>query len=362
MLKKRTLLLVAVILLVTSAFCMAGGKQEKATGTAGADDDRQAMYKPFGQIPVPSKDYRIGVILKTFMNDYFIDLRNGFQDAADRYGVTVDFYAAPGENDLLLQKGIMDDMLSMQYDLICVNPITPSNLIDPCSKATQLGIPLINTNDANISKEAQEKHDIEILSFISTDWNEQLKWHVKYLAEKLGPEGGEILEIMGFHGSTAAIWRHEGFIEELKKYPQLKLVATLPGDWDRKKSMDVTADIIQAHPNLKGISASNDNMAMGAIQALKNAGKLEQVSVLGCDAIPDAIQAIKNGELDGTVAFMQYENGYVSIEAAIQYLEGNKKIIPDTIFAPQELWTADNIDKKIADYMIYYSGLKRLEK
>lgn len=324
--------------------------------------DRKALFSPFGEIPVPKRQYRIGVILKTFVNDYFIDLRNGFQDAADKYGVVVDFFASPGENDLLIQKQIMEDMLARKYDLICVNPITPTNLIEPCQKATKMGIPLINTNDAMISRESQDKFNIKILSFISTDWNSQLKWHVKYLADKLGPSGGEVLEIMGFHGSTAAIWRHEGFIEEMKKYPQLKLIATLPGDWDRKKSMDITADVIQANPNLKAISASNDNMALGAIQALKNAGKLKQVSVLGCDAIPDAIQGIKKGELDGTVAFMQYENGYVSIEAAIMYLEGLKSKIPETIFASQELWTAANIDQKIAKYSTYYSGLKNLGK
>jgi ABC-type sugar transport system substrate-binding protein len=303
--------------------------------------DRKALYAPFGDIPVPKKQYRIGVILKTFVNDYFIDLRNGFQDAANKYGVTVDFFASPGENDLLIQKQIMDDMLARKYDLICVNPITPTNLLEPCAKATKMGIPLINTNDAFISKESQDKFKIKIASFISTDWNSQLRWHVKYLADKLGPSGGEVLEIMGFHGSTAAIWRHEGFIDEMKKYPQLKLIATLPGDWDRKKSMDITADVIQAHPNLKAISASNDNMALGAIQA---------------------IMGIKSGELDGTVAFMQYENGYVSIEAAILYLMGMKSKIPATIFASQELWTAANIDEKIAKYSTYYSGLKNLNK
>jgi ABC-type sugar transport system substrate-binding protein len=333
-----------------------------ASTIAGFCADRKALYAPFGDIPVPKRQYRIGVILKTFVNDYFIDLRNGFQDAADKYGVTVDFFASPGENDLLIQKQIMEDMLARKYDLICVNPITPTNLLEPCAKATKMGIPLINTNDACISKESQDKFKINVLSFISTDWNSQLRWHVRYLAQKLGPSGGEVLEIMGFHGSTAAIWRHEGFIEEMKKYPQLKLVATLPGDWDRKKSMDITADVLQAHPNLKGISASNDNMALGAIQALKNAGKLDQVAVLGCDAIPDAIMGIKSNELDGTVAFMQYENGFVSIEAAILYLEGMKKKIPATIFANQELWTADNIDQKIAKFSTYYSGLKNLGK
>ena len=254
----------------------------------------------------------------------------------------------------------MEDMLVRQFDLIAVNPSSTSNLLEPAARATKMGIPLINVNDAYISAEDQEKHDIDIISFISTDWAEQMRNHVRYCAEKLGPEGGQIAHIMGFPGSTAATLRLSGYEEELAKFPQLESVAVLPADWDRKKAMDVAADIIRAHPEVDCISASNDNMALGAIQALKNANRLGDMVVMGCDGIPDAVRAIQNGELDATVAFLQYENGYNTIEAAILHLEGKGDLIPSTIYAGQEIWDAGNIQDKIANYGRYYSGMASL--
>jgi len=343
---------------ILSTACIASVAAMTSTAYA---EDRMALYKPFGDIPVPSKEYRIGVILKTFNNDYFIDLRNGFQDAADKYGVKVEFFAAPGEGDLLIQKQLMEDMLVRQYDLIAVNPMSSSNLLEPASRATKMGIPLINTNDSFISYEDQEKHKIDIISFISTDWSEQMRHHVRFCADKLGDEGGEIAHIMGFPGSTAATMRRDGYLSELEKFPKLKNVAILPADWDRRKAMNVASDLVQSNPNLKCISASNDNMALGTIQALKNSGKLSDIVVMGADGIPDAVTAVRKGELDGTVAFMQYENGYNSIEAAILHLEGKGDLIPKRIFASQQMWDPSNIEDKIKNYSVYYSGMSKLK-
>ncbi|MEP2473621.1 MAG: substrate-binding domain-containing protein, partial [Paracoccaceae bacterium] len=138
---------------------LAGAALAAICFTAATAQDRAALYEGFGEIPVPSKEYRIGVILKTFNNDYFVDLRNGFQDAADKYGVKVEFFAAPGETDLLVQKRLMEDMLVRQFDLIAVNPSSTSNLLEPAARATEMGIPLINVNDAYISEEDKEKHN-----------------------------------------------------------------------------------------------------------------------------------------------------------------------------------------------------------
>lgn len=342
--------------LAVATVCLMG------VATAALAGERTALYKPFGDIPVPSKPYRIGVILKTLNNDYFIDLRNGFQNAADKYGVKVDFYSAPGEGDLLIQKQLMEDMLVKKYDLIAVNPMSTTNLLEPAARATAMGIPLINVNDAYISPEDQKKHNIKILSFISTDWAEQMRHQVRFCSEKLGPKGGEIAHIMGFPGSTAATARLEGYKDELTKHPELKSVAVLPADWDRKKAMSVAADLIQANPNLACISASNDNMALGAIQAVKNAGKTGKIVVMGCDGIPDAVTAIRKGELDATVAFMQYENGYNTIEAAILHLEGKGALIPKEIYASQEVWSKKNIEDKVKNYGVYYSGMAKLKK
>jgi ABC-type sugar transport system substrate-binding protein len=342
-----------VVFMTIGAFATAEAKSPKG-GTV------SEMYPDFGVIPEPSQQWRIGVILKTLINDFWLDCKNGYDAAAKDYGVQVDIYAAPSENDLLIQKQILDDMLAKNYDILSVSPITDSCLLTPLAKATSMGIPIINSIDAHISPEAQERHNIKIEAFITVDFKENTRLSVRYIADKLGPEGGEVIHIMGLPGGRAAEERKMGYVEEIAKHPQLKSVGEIPGDWDRKKAMDTAADMLQSHPNLKAICAANDNMALGAIQAVKNAGKLGEVVVTGVDAIPDAITAIKKGELDATTAFMQYQQAYMSVEAAILFLEGQFADKPKTVFVNQEIWHAGNVDEKIEKYRDQFVGLQKL--
>jgi len=364
---KHKTLLVMFLSIFLAAFLSMGafgtGQGEKATGgkvVSPRGGQVSEFYPEFGVIPAPSKKWRIGVMEKTLINDFWLDCKNGYEDAAKDYGVEVDIYAAPSENDLLLQKQIMDDMLAKNYDILCVSPITDSDLITPLAKATSMGIPIINSIDAHISKEAQKKNNIKIEAFITVDFKENTRMSVRYLAKKLGSEGGELIHIQGLPGGRCAEERKAGYLEEIAKYPQLKNVGTVPGDWDRKKAMDIAADMLQAHPNLKGIVAANDTMALGALQAVKNAGMLGKVLVTGVDAIPDAIIAIKKGELAATTAFFQYQQAYMSVEAAILYLEGKFSDKPKTIFVHQEIWDKNNIDEKINKYKKQYLGLQKL--
>ena len=319
------------------------------------------FYPEFGVIPVPSKVWRIGVMEKSLINDFWLDVKNGYEDAAKDYGVEVEIFAAPTEGDLQVQANTLSDMLGKQFDILCVSPITDTNLLVPLAKATQMGIPIINSIDAHITQENKEKHGIDIAAFITVDFKENTRLSVRYIADKLGSEGGKVIHIMGIPGGRAAEERKEGYVEEMAKYPQLKDIGVFNGDWDRKKAMDVAADILQAHPDLKAIVAANDNMAMGAYQAVKNAGKEDQVIITGVDAIPDAITSILKGEVEATTAFFQYGLAYLSVEAAILYLEGQFEDKPKTVFGPQEIWDATNVEDKVAEYKEMYVGLQSLE-
>lgn len=366
MMKKRyvSLFLVMTLMLAFTMQVFAGGSKEDV-----AEEEivspRGGMvsefYPDFGVIPKPSKVWRIGVLEKTLINDFWLDCKNGYEQAAKDYGVEVEIHAAPSESDLLIQKQILDDMLAKDYDILCVSPITDSNLLTALAKATSMGIPIINSIDAHITEEAQEKHNIDIEAFITVDFKENTRLSVRYIAEQLGDEGGECIHIQGIPGGRCAEERKAGYLEELEKYPQLVSVGEISGDWDRKKAMDIAADMLQSHPNLKAIVAANDNMALGALQAVKNAGKLGEVIVTGVDAIPDAIMSIKAGELDATTAFFQYQQAYMSVEAAILYLEGQFEDKPKTVFVNQEIWHAGNVDEKIDVYRAQYMGLQSLE-
>lgn len=359
-----TILLVLLIALVAIPSLFAEGQQEEEVTVEGGKTSK--YYPALGEVPVPSKKYRIGVLEKTLINDFWLDLKNGYEDAAEEYGVQVDVYAAPSEADILIQKQILDDMVAKNYDLICVSPITDTNLIPALVNATKRGIPVINVVDAHIRPEAQEKHNIEINCFITTDFAENARLATGYVAEKLKAmsnkpvedEEFEIMHIMGLPGGRAAEDRKRGYLEEVKKYPFLKDIGVWPGDWDRKKSMDVAADVIQSHPELRAIIGANDTTGLGAYQAVKNAGATDRILVAGIDAIPDAISSVMKGELACTVPFMQYQMAYCAIEAAIQILEGEFDEANREIFVNQEVWHQDNIEDKVDEYREQFVGLQ----
>ncbi len=352
----------ACVFLLIGGLLFAGGKKESSEKVDSPRGGQISKFNPeFGKIPVPSKKWRIGVMEKSLINDFWLDVKNGYEDAARDYGVEVEIFAAPTEGDLQVQANTLEDMLGKQFDILCVSPITDTNLLKPLAKASQMGIPIINSIDAHIDEGNQEKHNIDIAAFITVDFKENTRMSVRYIAEQLGPEGGEVIHIMGIPGGRCAEERKQGFEEETAKYPQLKNAGVYNGDWDRKKAMDVAADVLQSHPNLKAISAANDNMAMGAFQAVKNAGLAGKVIITGVDSTPDGIKSIISGDLSATTAFFQYGLAYLSVEAAILYLEDQFDDKPKVIYGPQEIWHKDNVEGKVSEYRDMYVGLQNLK-
>lgn len=362
--KRVSIRLISVLLLVGLFVpVFASGTPETEQEVVSPRGGEMSRFNPdeFGVIPAPSRVWRIGVMEKSLINDFWLDVKNGYEDAARDYGVEVEIFAAPSENDLLAQANTLEDMLGQGFDILCVSPITDTNLLTPLATATQLGIPIINSIDAHITPENQERHNIEIEAFITVDFAENTRLSVEYIAEQLGEEGGKVIHIMGIPGGRAAEERREGYLEGVAAHPQLEDVGVYNGDWDRRRALDVAADVLQAHPDLRGIVAANDNMALGAYQAVLNAGKEDQVIITGVDAIPDAISAIQRDEVDATTAFFQYGLAYSSVEAAILILEGEFGDRPNVVFGPQEIWNAANIADKVDEYRDMYVGLQNMD-
>lgn len=355
----KKFVMVLLVLMVATGMVFAGGTAESdETVVSARGGETSKFISEFGTIPAPSKVYRIGVMEKTLINDFWLDAKNGFEAAAADYGVEVEVFAAPTESDLQAQSNTMEDMLAKQFDFLCVSPITDTNLLVPLEKATKMGIPIINSIDAHIDEDNQAKHNIDIAAFITVDFKENTRMSVRFVADKLGSEGGEIIHLMGLPGGRCAEERKMGYVEELVNYPQLEDVGSFNTEWDRKKAMDITADVLQSHPNLKAIVACNDDCALGAFQAVKNAGLAGEILVTGVDATPDGIKSIMRGELSATTAFFQYALAYSSVEAAILTLEDQFGDKPSVIYGPQEIWNKDNVESKVEEYREMYVGLK----
>jgi ABC-type sugar transport system substrate-binding protein len=134
------------------------------------------------------------------------------------------------------------------------------------------------------------------------------------------PPGSKVAVVEGMAGNASGQARHDGFVETAKA-GGLDVVASQPADWDRAKANGVTTNILQANPDVKGIYFANDTMALGGTEAATSAGKTGLI-LIGTDAIPEALQAVKDGRMTGTIAQYPFEMANLAVETAIRVLEG----------------------------------------
>ena len=283
-----------------------------------------------GAMPKPSKTYKIGSIMKFMGNPYWKLLAKGMEEQAAKQGVTFEVQAAQSESDQAGQLANMETMIEKGYDAILISPQTDTNLIPAVEKARAAGILVVNVDDA-VLEDAEH--------FIGPNQYQNGVSAAKYFMAKF-PNGGSVAVIEGQAGVYAAKQRTKGFTETLNG-TNIKIVSSVPGDWDRQKSLDAATTILQQYPDLLGFYANNDTMALGIVEAVKNANKIGSMLVIGTDGIGDAYDSIKAGEMTGTVDSFPELTGQVAVDVAIRLLEGQK--VPRAVFSPQNLITLKNV-------------------
>lgn len=269
--------------------------------------------------------------LSTQTNPFFVQLRNGAQKKADELGVTLNFQDA--SDDSATQTNQLNNAATTGAGVVIVNP-TDSDALGPAVQSL---------NDAKIPVVAVDRavNGAEVNSFIASDNEAGGKQAAKTLSEAINGEG-EILVLQGKTGSSASRDRGKGFEEGLKDSPNIKVVAKQTAEFERTKGLDVTTNLLQAHPNVKAIFAENDEMALGAIEALGDkAGK--DVVVVGFDGTEDGLKAIKEGRMHATIAQQPAELGAQAVVEASKLLKGEaatKELHVEVVTV-----TKDNVDK-----------------
>lgn len=324
----------------------AGALAQDATPAAGTPaaggmtvDEIAAVTPPAGE------EIRLLAVVKTLSNEYWQLMADGYADAAAEKGITIDVVAVPTEQDTEQQLNQVQTALGQGYDAILVSPITPLNLIPALIQANQTGLPIINV-DERIDPQAAADAGVEIASVIASDNRDAGARAAQYLSET-NPAGGPVAIIEGKAGNQSGLDRKEGFQEAITAAGDFEVVASQPADWDGQRALDVTANILQANPDLVGIYAANDTMALGAVEAVRAAGKLDQVTIVGTDAIPAALQAVQAGDLEATVAQFPYDEARIAVGLALLAIQGDPQegFIP----SPIELITAENVDAFLGD-------------
>lgn len=331
-----------VLLAITLAMVLLTGVS--GIGLADFDPDRQADSLSYDELveklgPVPTDelptDIRIGACLKNLANQFWQQLAEGYKNVAAEYGVRVDIQAARTETELQEQLSILETMLLNNYAAYLLSPLSNDNLNRVVYELTADRIPVINVNCEYIA-------DADV--FVGTRQLDIGIMAAEFIGERLNGVG-KVAIIEGIPGSYTSIQRTTGFVTTIKdKYPNIEIVASVPGDYERQKGMDVAMDILTQNPDLDAIFACNDNMALGAVEAIRmtDVSKLGKIIVIGADGTDAAYDSIAKGELTGTVDQFPQINGEIAMEVALRMLAGQP--IPRVVRTPVELIHLGNIE------------------
>ena len=290
----------------------------------------------FGPAPKADPSLKVGAVAKTLTNEYWRLLGEGYQNGAKLAGVTVDLQAAQSEGDQLGQLAIAETMVSKGYPVLLVSPQTDANLAPAMDDAAAAGTLVVNVNDAVIPSAAHYVGNVQRDNGLRA-----ANWFIK------NKPGGKLAVIEGLAGVYAAVQRTDGFKSTIQGNGKFQVVASVPGNWDRQLSYDAATNILEQHPDLVGFYCNNDGMALGVVEAVKAAGKLAQVAVIGTDGISDAYTSINAGELTATVDSFPILTGEVAMDTALR-LHGGQKL-PRVVATPQALVTKANYERYKGD-------------
>ncbi|GAB3894392.1 sugar ABC transporter substrate-binding protein [Spirosoma agri] len=277
-----------------------------------------------------NKKLVVGATMLSMQNEFIVNVNDEMAKKAQE--ADVEFITVDAERSALKQIEQVESFIAQKVDVIIMNPCEVEASSPAVTKALAAHIPIINVNSATTAKPT---------AFVGSDDVESGRIAMNYIAKRLGGKGNVVM-IHGYMGQAAQIQREQGAREVLKQYPGLKLIAHQTGEWDRAKSMSLMENWIQSYgSDINAVFAQNDEMGMGAVKALTSAGLKNKVVVVSIDAIPDALQAVKNGTLDATIFQNAEQQGSKAIETALKVAKG--QAYDKETLVPFQLVTKDNL-------------------
>jgi ribose transport system substrate-binding protein len=267
----------------------------------------------------------VGLALSTMDNPFFVSLRDGAQAEANAVGIKL--IAVDAQNDAAKQIAGVEDLIQKKTPVILLNPADSDAVANVVKEATAAGIKVISLDRA--------VNGAEVSSHIASDNVAGGRMAGEFLLKKLGGKGN-LVELVGIPGSSAARERGEGFDAAIEGKPGVKVVAKQPANFDRAQGLTVMENILQGNKDIQGVFAQNDEMALGAEKAIEEAG-LKNVAIVGFDATPDAVAAVKAGKLAATVQQKPDLIGKLGVDTAKLLIEG--KSVDRNIAVPLALVT-----------------------
>ena len=301
-------------LLAVFALVLAACNGEEATDVANGD----------------ATDITVGLSISTLANPFFVTLQEGAQAAADEAGI--ELIVNDSQDDAQTEANGIDDFITQGVDVIVLNPVDSEAAIAVVESAEAAGIPVITFDRA--------VDGAEVATHVSSDNVLGGELATEELLSLIGGEG-TVAQLEGIPGTDATRERGAGFDNVLADADGVELVSSITANFSRDEGFSVAQDILQANPDLDAIFAQNDEMALGAVEAADALGILDELVIIGFDATGDALAAIEDGRMEGTVAQQPFEIGRIGIESAIALAGGED--LDEEVPVDVELVTADNV-------------------
>jgi ribose transport system substrate-binding protein len=306
---RATMLLAVLLLAVLATALTAGCQRGGGEGGGGA---------------------RIGLSVSTLNNPFFVTLRDGAQSAADEAGA--ELIVSDAQNDTAQQQDDIQNFVTQQVNAILVNPVDSDAVVPAIEAANQANIPVIALDRGASGG--------ELATTIASDNVQGGNLAGEELIRLVG--SGSVAQLEGTPGADPARDRGQGFQDAIDAQSAVEVVASQSANFDRAEGLNVAENILQANPDIAGIFAQNDEMALGAVQALGGSAG-DDVKVVGFDAIEDALSAIQDGTMNATVAQQPAEIGSLGVENAISVINGES--VEENIPVEVQLVTPENVSE-----------------
>lgn len=298
-----------------------------------------------GLPPLEAQDrYRVGFAQMESNNPWRIAETRSFHQTAESCGW--DLIATDAAGSAAKQVADVDSMIAQGIDVLFLPPREEKPLIPAVMRAKAAGIPTFLVDRSVDPTVAQAGRDY--VAFLGSDFVDQGRRVAEWTLENFDGEQGIIVELEGTTGSSPANDRKSGFDDVMAQHDNMTIVASQSGDFARDLGRQVMETLLQAHPDVNIVYAHNDEMAIGAIQALELAGRTpgEDVLVVSIDGTRDALQAIIDGKMGVTVESSPFF-GPLACEVMQRYASGEEiepwVQVSDRIFTSEN--AADHIDE-----------------
>lgn len=313
-----------VLILVLSTGCGSNDKSAEIDGSSNTDTGRP----------------RVALIMKSLANEFFSTMAEGAKSHQTKYSDQYDLIVngIKDERDLSRQAALVDEMVTSGVAAIVIAPADSKALVPALRRAKKAGVVVVNI-DNRLDVEVLRQEGVAI-PFVGPDNKAGAKKVADFLASKLR-KGDEVAILEGIRTSFNATQRRLGF-EESMNAAGISIIDSQTAEWEMSKANTIASSILSEHPEIKAILTANDSMALGAVAAVKSAGRTGEVKIVGFDNISAVQMALRDGKVLATADQHGDRLAVFGIEAALKILKDPNTEVED-IETPVDLVTAETL-------------------